>query len=347
MSLSWKEIPDSQDGGSTTIYGGLDILKLFRLLNGRPNVGNVILDSNIQVNFDRFWLRNAANTNSIKVNAGPVTGAFTYTFPTQNQNDTILLANAPQTITGKTINAANNTIIGVGGANASNRKSGRIQAQRNQIGGSASEGMLAGHLDMGTIVADVDPPPYGTFWRYSTGTTSNTNCGIRYTNSWIRRDTNPRIKVKARTSTPSNTRFLFGLSADLDITPSEAEPIDDTESAFLVGWRSSDANITIFRNGGSNAAPSAPTLTNTNQSKAAASEVYSYEVDFRTSDVLVTVKNELTGTTVYTNTFNSNLPSSTVPSGASIYLRPVFQLHNTDSTSHDLLLCYCELEEDV
>ena len=58
-------------------------------------------------------------------------------------------------------------------------------------------------------------------------------------------------------------------------------------------------------------------------------------------DVLVTVTNAVTGATIYTNTFTTNLPTATVE------MRPVFQLRNTDSVNHDLVLNYMELEQDV
>jgi hypothetical protein len=211
------------------------------------------------------------------------------------------------------------------------------------VGPTASEGLLQGHVDYTTPVASTDPPPTGIIWTYSTGATANTNTGLRYAVNWVRRQYNPRIKVKCRVpTTAANSWFLFGLSVDVDIQATETEVIDTTESAFLLGWRNTpDTTIMVFRNGGTNAVTATPTVVAvTGQAKT--TELVSYEIDMRAAgDVLVTIKNETTGATMYTQTFTTNLPVTTVE------MHPVFQLKNTDAANHDLVLCYMELEQDV
>lgn len=338
--MSWKDIGDNQDGGDATHYGGLDTRKIMRLFNGVENVDNVFFNSNVEFRQGKLWLKGSGNF-SAQLNAGSLANNVIYSFPAQNSNDQVLLANASQTITGKTINAANNTIIGVGGASSSSRKSGRIQAPRTGVGGSMGEGLLQNHIDITTPTATSEPPPYGLYWLYTTGTTQNTNTGLRYAAVWARRQFNPRIKIKSRTpGTAANSWFLFGLSFDQDIEASETAPIDNDESAFLLGWRNTDGSIMVFRNSGTNTVTSSPTVVNTGQTKP--TEVTTWEIDMRPAgDVLVNIVNAATGATIYTNTFSTNLPT------ADRGMRPVFQLKNTDSLNHDLHLYYMELEQDM
>jgi hypothetical protein len=342
FTTNWKDIGDNQDGGTANYYGGLDIRKYMRMLNGVSNVDNVDMNSPWYWRDQKMNFLNPAGTFKIGVSTPAITSDVVHSWPLYNSNDTITTNNSPGELRNKTINAAFNTITGIGGASSSNRKSGRIQAVRTGLGGTVSEGLLQNHIDMGTVVSTSDPPPYGLYWNYSTGTTSNTNAGLRYSVGWVRRQYNPRIKVKARTPvTASNAWFLFGLSVDTDITGAETAPIDDTESAFLLGWRNTpDTGITVFRNGGTNAVTTSPIVVATGQSKPI--EVTTWEIDMRAAgDVLVTVTNAATGATIYTATFTTNLPVTTVD------MRPVFQIKNTDSVNHDLWLHYMELEQDM
>src|SRR5215213_927148 len=341
FSTSWKDIGDNSDGGTSTQYGGLDTRKIMRMFGGVSNIDNVDMNSPWYWRDQKLNFLNPAGTFRVGISTPAITSDVTHSWPLYNSNDTITTNNSTGELRNKTINAAFNTITGIGGASSSNRKSGRIQAPRTGTGGTYSEGLLQGHIDMTVPVAGTDPSPYGLGWTYSTGSTVNTNAGLRYGVAWVRRQYNPRIKVKCRTpTTAANSWFLFGLSVDVDIQDSETVTIDDTESAFLVGWRNTDGTIAVFRNAGTNAVSSTPTVVSTGQTKPI--EVTTWEIDMRAAgDVLVTVTNGSTGATIYTNTFTTNLPTT------SIEMRPVFQLKNTDSVNHDLSLYYMELEQDM
>jgi hypothetical protein len=341
FTTNWKDIGDNGDGGTSNQYGGLDTRKIMRMLKGDLNIDNVDMNSPWYWRDQKLNFLNPAGTFRVNIGTPAITSDVTHSWPLYNSSDTITLNNAPGELRNKTINAAFNTITGIGGASSSTRKSGRIQAPRTGVGGTYSEGLLQGHIDFTVPVASADPPPYGLYWLYNTGTTANTNTGLRYGVNWIRRQFNPRIKVKARTpTTAANSWFLFGLSVDIEITAAETVPIDDTESAFLLGWRNTDGSIAVFRNGGTNAVSSTPTVVSTGQTKPI--EVTSWEIDMRAAgDVLVTVKNEATGATIYTNTFTTNLPD------AATAMSPIFQLKNTDAVNHNLHLYYMEQEQDI
>lgn len=339
----------------------MDWDRITKLLNGGLNVDQVFINSNWEFKFDKLWLRNQSNSNSIKINAGSVTSAVTYSFPPYNANDQIILANAPQTITGKTIDASQNTIIGVGaGSSASNKKTGLIQAPRNAQGGTASQGVLAGHVDRNVTVSginfqDIDPPPGGTHWNYCTGGSSNTNAGIIYNTAFIRRDYDARIKCKIRLPTAtSGHQLAFGFTEHPEIQPSESI-IRNEDSAFLVGYRSTDSGYMVMRNAGTNANPTTPTFTDISSSVQKSATLYrTIEIQFRNqgAEVAVTIQNISTSppysaSTIYTNTFNTNLPSITSSgTGGSIYMRPTILLTNRESVNHQLELFYLELESN-
>lgn len=329
------------------------------LFNGASNVDNVYFNSNIEFKDGKLWIRNPADTNSVKIRAGTITNTVEYQFPPYNSNAQILLDGAPQEITNKTIDFSKNTIIGgTGGSSASNRKTGLIQAPRNASGGTASEGILGGHIDVNPATTntnrpfnDIVAPPGGSCWVYDSTTTTNTNAGIRYANPFIRRDFDARIKCKVRIPlSTGNHQFLFGFTSDTEITPDEP-PIRTQDSGFLIGYRNTDANFKIFHNGGTSALST--TTSEVNLTNVPKTQGYrTYEIAFRNSgaEAVVTVQNisttaPYTTTTIYTNTITSNLPAITVPgSGQSIFLRPWLMLTNRTATSHIMEVFYMELE---
>lgn len=340
FTTNWKDIGDNGDGGTSNQYGGLDTRKIMRMFKGEANIDAVDMNSNWYWRDQKLNLLNPAGTFRVALATPAITADVVHAFPLYNSSDTITLNNAPATFAGKTIPATTNTIPGVQKL-PSVRKTGVIQAPRTGVGGTFSEGLLQGHIDYTVPVASEAASPYGLYWLYSTGTTANTNTGLRYGVAWVRRQYNPRIKVKARTPVnAANSWFLFGFSSDLDITGAQTVPIEDPQSAFLLGWRNTDGSIAVFRNGGTNAVSSTPTIVSTGQTKPI--EVTSWEIDMRAAgDVVVTILNASTGASIYTNTFTTNLPDSATP------MRPVFQLKNTDAVNHDLWLHYLEQEQDL
>ena len=172
FSTNWKDIGDNGDGGQSNLYGGLDTRKIMRMLGGASNVDNVDMNSSWYWRDQKLNFLNPAGTFRVGIGTPAITQDVVHSWPLYNSSDTITLNNAPGELRNKTINAAFNTISGIGGASSSNRKSGRIQATRTGVGGTFSEGLLQGHIDYTTPVAETDPPPYGIVWRYSTGSSA-------------------------------------------------------------------------------------------------------------------------------------------------------------------------------
>lgn len=348
------------DGGTATTIGATDWDRLVGYFKGKANQFAAIINSDTEYKFGRFWLRNQSDSASQKLQAGNVTGNFAMTLPSYDANDEVVSCNAPQTITGKTIDFSLNNIIGGGtGGTTGEGKWGLIQAPRNANDGTVSQGILSGHINMGTTsTTDVSGPPGGTFWLYGTGnTSSNQNAGIRWSSAWIRRDFNPHLRVKYRVPVgPSGAQLLVGFQTDTDISGTQ-NPIEDNQSGLLVGYRSTDTNYMVIRNSGNSGSTVTPTYDDTASTATVAKNTSLYriiDIDFSNqgNECRVTISRFATTspyslTTEFTKSYTTNLPAITTSgTGASVFMRPVFQITNKEVVNHTLELHKMELYED-
>jgi hypothetical protein len=347
------------DGGTATTVGGTDWDRLIGYFKNKPNQFSAIINSDTEYKWGKLWLRNQSDSASQNLKAGNVTGSFSVNLPSYNANDEIVTCKAPQVLEGKTIDFSKNNMVGAGtGGTTGESKWGLIQAPRNVNDGTVSQGTLAGHINFGaTQTMDNDPPPAGTNWRYDTGTTSNSNAGIRWATTWLRRDFNPRLRVKYRVPIgPTGAQFLVGFSVDADITPAQ-NPLETTQSGILVGYRSTDTNYMVIRNSGTNAEESTPIYDDTANTATVAKNTSHYRI------VDITFSNQGTNCNItisrfnttspyaltqeFTKNYTTSLPAITSPgTGGSIYMRPVFQITNRESASHAVALFKMELYSD-
>lgn len=349
------------DGGTATLIGASDWDRLIGYFKKKTNQFSPEIDSDTTYLINRLKLRNNAGSFQQTLNAGNVTGNFTMTLPSYDANDDLVSTKAPQPLENKTIDFSKNTIIGSGagggGSAAAEGKWGLIQAPRNANDGTVSQGTLAGHLNFGTASIDTDPPPAGTHWQYNTSNTSQSNAGIRWNATWLRRDFNPRLRVKYRVPVgPTGAQLLIGFSVDTDITPSQNQ-LDDTQSGVLVGYRSTDTNYMVIRNSGTNTVTATPTFDDTSTTATVAKSTTLYRI------VDITFSNQGTNCNVtisrinatspfalvqeFTKNYTTNLPAITSPSsGGSILMRPVFQITNRESVDHYVELFKMELYSD-
>jgi len=334
----------NQDGGAAKEVGGDDWDRFADLLNGVSNVANVRVNSDWEFKYRRLWLRNQADNLSVNLAAGPITANVLVRTPALSADDELVTANASQRLTGKTLDGAENTITNIEGGGVS----GRIQAPRAATGGSAAEGILQGFVDnnpLGPPITAVGPPPYGHHWIYSTGTTINTNTGIRYpaATAFIRTDLNPTIRFKFRTPlTGGGHQLLVGLSTDGTITQDQ-DPVLSSQSAVLVGYRHSpDTSFMIFRNGGTSTSGSAPTIESANNA-GRGTALREIVIDFTSGGAVCTITSRsVIGNTIHFGpiVLNTNLPNP----GEAMY--PVFQLTSRNTSNHDLHLHRIDLKQD-
>jgi hypothetical protein len=351
------------DGGTATIVGGTDWDRFVGYFKNKLNQFDAVINSNTEYKFGKLWLRNQSDSASQNLRAGNVTGNFTMTLPSYNANDEIASLKAPQEFENKTIDFSKNTIVGGGGSGgggstSSEGKWGLIQAPRNANDGTISQGTLSGHTNVGTtITMDNDPPPAGTHWQYDTDSATNTNAGVRWLTTWLRRDFNPRLRVKYRVPVgPTGAQFLCGLSVDADISATQ-NPLEDTQSGVLVGYRSTDTNYMVIRNSGTNAQPITPIFDDTANTSVVSKSTSLYRVIDITfsnqgNNCNITISRFNTTppyalTTEFTKNYTTNLPALTSPgTGGSIYMRPVFQITNKEAVIHTVELFKMELYSD-
>jgi hypothetical protein len=335
------------DNGDTTHYGGADMAKISKLFNGVSSVANVDVNSITKFRSGMLRISNPANTFTYNLTGDTsLTSSVTLTLPNVASGvHTLVSRNSGDILTNKVINAWDNEIGGTA-KHPSVRKSGSIQCG-GVTGGGAGMGLLYGFQDLpATGALPVrGQDSFGSYWRYATTTTANTVAGIKLPARFIWKDYLPYFRAKTRVPvSAANTRQYVGLSWFTTI-PASDTPLENTHSGVLVGWRSTDANIQVFRNGGTAASPMSPSVVNTGLPKTTA--IRHYEITFvkvsGAFQVNVRILNEGATSALYTSSpnFTTNLPATGVEGAMSPSI--VFSTTSATDTNYDVY--YAELEQ--
>ena len=93
--------------------------------------------------------------------------------------------------------------------------------------------------------------------KFGTGTTLGDNSGLRYVNALTLRKFNPIFRMGFRLVTTTLQRIFFGVAASFGADPTSDDPVNGT-SAFMLGMRSADTVLQIFRNDGAGATDVSP-----------------------------------------------------------------------------------------
>lgn len=107
--MVWKKV-NNADAGDADHFGGDDLDKVSDLFSG-VNVDTVDLNSTTKLRKGKLKLANTANTFVTTLDGGDVTVDRTLTLP-DGSDTTLVGLDSTQTLTNKTINPANNTIVG-------------------------------------------------------------------------------------------------------------------------------------------------------------------------------------------------------------------------------------------
>lgn len=307
--MVWKTVAQN-DPGDSTHFGGNDVNKISNIFSASSAVDTIDFDSQVTFRDTRLKLRGSSASNVVTIRNNVISGLTDLVIPNPvgSTSQIMLTDSCLATITNKTINAWDNTLNGFD-TFPSVRKTGVIPCGAVTGGGAAGVGLLSGFVDHPTLPTRGQDTTYGSYWRYATGTTANTLTGIRMPARWILKEWLPYFRCKTRcASTTTNTRQYVGLT--YETTPVTTDtPIDNNESAVLVGWRTSDANIQVFLNSGTGTGTSTPSVINTGVPKSTA--VRQYEIVFTSaSSCRVRVLDGNATTALYTSpSLTTNLPA--------------------------------------
>lgn len=364
--MSFK-IVNNNDAGTATQFGGDDIDKISRLLNGQANIANVSIDSSWQFRSGRLAVRNPANTFGYIFVSQPLTSNVTLNLPNVlSGTHTIVSRASSDVLENKTIRAHQNNLVGVS-QYPSGTKTGFYQAggvPGTQAGApNPGQGLLSGVIETSASPVARWQETRGAFWRFNSNSINmQPGAGLRMPARWIWKEHLPSIRGKFKVSTTTNTRFWIGWSWNTQI-PSSDTPIASTESAFLLGWRTVDNgtdntnNFKVFRNGGTSSNSITPSPTDTGIAKGPG--LYQYDLRFMqnpsTGNLACRVEiirhvntTDIVGTTDYSQFFEANLPAAGIPdAGGSASMSP--QVHYSSTTTSDKFLdiYYLEIDQRV
>jgi hypothetical protein len=157
-----------------------------------------------------------------------------------------------ETMTNKTIPASSNTLTDVVKM-PSVRKWGSIQGGTSGAAGvviTGAEGILNGYTQAGSAEANAFSTTDGLTIVTSTGTIANTTIGQRYAATRTSRNLNPRLKARVKIDATDLSRMYIGFHHSITTLSASDMPVSASDAAFLIGYRSIDANWQIFTNDG-------------------------------------------------------------------------------------------------
>jgi hypothetical protein len=340
--MVWK-VTNSLDGGTTKTFGGRDIDKYSRLFNGEQDVDAVSINSNWEYADNKFWFRNRSSSFAFKHRFPVLNNHVELTWPFLTTNDVVATLQSTGEFFNKTLDIRRNTVKGAGVAAATGKKTGQIVCGR-QLGASAGDGILRGHIDRPsgpTVVTDNSPAGMG--WEYSTGSgTANIVTGIEFPAHLSRRQWNLRFKGKISVPTTTTMRLYVGLSSDLTI-PNTNTPLTNSDAGVVVGWTSTETFCTIRHNAGTGS----PTVINTGLNKSTFTSPRTIEVLCRNQvpEIEVTIGQPIDAlgneNVLYTTKLVSNIPPEQT------LLAPTCTISNSDTLDHKFRIWGLEADQTM
>jgi hypothetical protein len=217
--------------------------------------------------------------------------------------------------------------------------------------GNPGMGLLAGYTHNPTTPTFQVGATNGLNWRYNSGSSANTVCGLWAPNTaglqFANRTWHCSMRAKTRVLTgPTATRQYVGFtSRQGGRLPGSDSPIATDESAILIGWRTSDVSgsnplIKVFTNSG------AGSMTVQTTQVAPTTAVTQYAIDAVDANPTtgnpawrVRVLSPSGTTTTSDQYFESNVPANGTP------MVPV-ALYSTTSTNTNYDLYFLEMSQD-
>jgi hypothetical protein len=324
--MVWRTV-NNTDAGTSTTFGGNDLDKFSRLYNGEQEVDPVDINTRWQYRDNKLNFANPLNTFTYKIRTAALNTNVDVAFPLISGNDEFVLRDAVQAanMKNKVISASQNTLPYV-------RKSPSVAKSGTIACASATEqgdGLLWGYTKYQTPAFSTDFN--GSFVRYSTGPASDTTAGIQSLTPIVRREYNPRLKVRFSTNAlTTNMRLLIGF-ASMQTMPSSDTPFTAADWGLLFGFSSADTtNFRIWASDGFGS-----TTTTFNVSTSLNTKIHNIEL--RMDDALATMYYNIDDA-ASDNGLVSEMPST----NRDMYVYAIVQ--NTTGNSRDLDLRYVDLE---
>lgn len=340
--MSFKVATDTNPG-DTQHFGAPDLNKITTMLNGVTNVATVPMNSIWQWYDQKLKFRNPAGTFYLTIRTPAITENLDLNLPAITASDTILCETNLATIQNKVISAADNVLFGTV-LYPDIKKTGMIQAGPVP-GGNSGFGLLYGFVDNPGLPIKSSDPTAGVYWRYSSGTTTNTSVGISCSDVFLRREWECRFKTKFRvpsTTGTSSTRLYVGISTDITINAVDTPgPLAADDSGVIVGWRSTDANFQVFRNSGTNTSSQTAIVVDTGVPKTTAPRTIDIFFTNDGESLTVVIGDPATNSVVWSDSYTTNLPQ------AGFGMSPSIILQNTGAVDRKLDLFHAYCEENV
>jgi len=317
--VTTRRILGIADAGDSTHFGTDDVDFINQYLTGSDQSSTAAVDiaTTTKIRNTKFILRNPANTFSYIWNQSAITADRNITLPLLTADDTFLFLNASQPAL-----AFDNF--------PSVSKEGTFETVGNNS--VSITGILTGGTNVGAgSITSVYDTTEGMTIADATTATANLNAGYVSPTAGIglgRRLTNLRMKARFKVDSTTSARVYMGFTS-LATLPISDTPLGNTDSGVMIGFRSTDANYSVFNNDGSGA------MVVTASSTAKDANFHTMEVKILASGNAIC---SLDGTTIAT--VSTRLPATTT----NLFFNCVAQ--TTTTTARTCTIRYIEGEAD-
>lgn len=233
----------SNTAGDSTKFGSADLNKINNFFNGNLDVDTYDINSPLTFRSGKCLFRTPGNLKSYTILASEILADYNLTLPLIAANDEFLLKANTVTVTGKTIDAVNNTIKNVMTYSTGSKK----WTQWWGLSDTQTDGFAAGFVSPFGTRANTRNATEGMYVNYATGATIQTAAGFRETQTLVARQTNPYMYVKFRINqTQPDTRAWFTFDSG-NATPNSDDAFN-AKSAFGLGFRAADTTWQVITN---------------------------------------------------------------------------------------------------
>ena len=197
---------------------------------------------------NKVYFREASQTWQYIWVMSSITGNRNITLPLLTANDIFVFQDFPQTLTNKTVNAANNTLPGIVQDPVTAKRAGSLGIAGNAM---RLEGMLAAHTSPQTATAAFDTTE-GLTTVFASAATSGINVGLISPTVGVgvgRRLFGMRAKIRWKIDSTTTSRLWFGFTSATALAISDT-PLATTDSGIVVGFSAAGTNYVILHNDG-------------------------------------------------------------------------------------------------